>query len=527
MLDSIKQVFINLSRPLAALALLAALLGLVSPAGAQPQTGPVDADFAPIDTLMRQYLAARKFPGATVVIGYGDRIIYAQSYGYADVARAIPLSPWQESRLGSVSKPLTAAAVMRLVEQGRVGLDAPAWNYISSVLGTTQPADARLKQVTVRQLLTHTWGLNRAVSPDPVGLWYPDGQGGFVVGARDMLRYHLQRMTLNFAPGARYAYNNTGFVWLQQIAEAVDGRPIEAQLTAMLGPEALSPGRIRFGLVPPSQLTPAEPRYYDYVGARLYAPVPGLYPAPAPAQVAGPDGAFTNVGYGGSGGFVASPLTVVRFIQRLSGQRQPSLLNAATRRLMFTEQTLADGTRYEGLGLSSYNPYTPDDYALNFSGGQIGARNAGTSTPREPRGPMLTVFVQSNGTPVGQGSEVVDNPSTEILTPLVFAVDGIANYRSKPEISTDRLIAWASPTQDHYADMLFDWAQRAFPALFPGAAQAGVFEGYRYRYYPSTQTYLGIRDGQIYLYQPAQSPVIQPIASMATYLPQAQAELGR
>src|SRR5688572_9979571 len=96
-------------RGAAALAALLALPGWLS--AAAPQTGPADPSFAAVDTLMQNYLVQRAMPGAVLVVGYGDRIIYAQGYGMADPAGQIPMSPWLEFRLGSLSKTPTAAAV--------------------------------------------------------------------------------------------------------------------------------------------------------------------------------------------------------------------------------------------------------------------------------------------------------------------------------------------------------------------------------------------------------------------------------
>lgn len=519
--------------PVRARSVVSAMLALaLAGAHAQttvPQTGPVDTAFAQVDTLMRQYIASRGFPGAVVVIGYGDRIVYAQGYGWADPARQIPMSPWLEFRIASVSKPITATMVMRLVEQGRVSLDARAWDYLAPLMGSSQPADPRLRDVTVRQLLTHTWGLDRSVSADPMGSWYRDGTGTLLTSAREVLRFHLLRMQLNFNPGARHAYNNTGFVWLQTIAELVDGRPIEQQITQLLGPEPLSTGRVRFGEVVPSKITAAEPRYHDYAGAPQLAPVPGVYPSPAPAAVPRPDGSYTLVGYGGSGGYVVSPLTVVRFMQRLSGQRQPALLQPATFRQMTTEQALADGTRYWGLGVQAWNPWpqwSATDTLFTHTGAILGARNGFRSLPRAVGGPLLTVMVQTNGTPQGQGSETTDNISAEIVDPVIFAVDAIAGYRTRPEITPERLIAFGSVTEDHFADQLFDWGQRQFPSLFPGAASAGVYDGYRYRFFPATNTYVGVRQGQVYLYQPSLGPQISPVGPMVQWLPQALTDLA-
>ncbi|MBI5280014.1 MAG: beta-lactamase family protein [Burkholderiales bacterium] len=503
---------------------LAALLAACCCAAfaAAPQTGPVDADFAGVDHLMQGYLAARKMPGATLVIAYGERIVYAQGYGWADVARQIPTSPWLEYRLGSVSKPVTAAMIMRLVESGQVQLDAPAWNYIAAFIGTS-PADARLQQVTVRQLLTHTWGLDRSVSQDPVGGWY--WQGATVISAaRDMLRYHLVRMQLDFQPGARFAYNNTGFAWLHLIAELVDGRPLEQQASAAMGADSLSTGVFRFGQVLPSALTPAEPVYYDYAGAPQWPPVPGVYPPPAPALVPRPDGGYTLIGYGGSGGLVASPLTLARFIQRLTGARAPALLQPATRTAMFTEQALADGTRYWGLGVQSWNAYTPSDYVVAHTGAAIGSRNGFRSTPRAPNGAPLMVFVQTNGTPEGQGTEVTDNITAEIVDPVIFAVDqiGYAKVGAKPEIPGTALIAPGSATETWFIDRLLDWGEQQFPQLLSGPASSSMYDGYRYRHYPASGSYVGVKAGRVWLYRPSLSGAITDVGALMDYLPQVQ-----
>jgi CubicO group peptidase (beta-lactamase class C family) len=89
-------------------------------------------------------------------VAVADRIVYAKGYGWADRERQVASSPWLEHGLASFSKTMTAAAVMRLVEQGRVQLDSPAWTYVGAFMAA-EPADARIKQVTVRQLLMHGW----------------------------------------------------------------------------------------------------------------------------------------------------------------------------------------------------------------------------------------------------------------------------------------------------------------------------------------------------------------------------------
>ena len=171
-------------------------LVLAAPALAQlPQTGPVDADFATVDQAAQAYLAKQGTPGVSVVVAYGDRIVYAQGYGYANREQKLPSSPWLEYRLASTSKPFTATAVMRLVEQGRLSLDAKAWDLVSSYMGA-EPKDPRVKDITVRQLLTFTWGLDRALSTDYNGNWVRDSSGKVLSTSRELLRYRLLNVPL-------------------------------------------------------------------------------------------------------------------------------------------------------------------------------------------------------------------------------------------------------------------------------------------------------------------------------------------
>jgi len=501
---------------------LAWLLASAAAAAALPQTGPVDADFANVDQAALAYLAGKGQPGVSVVVAYGDRIIYAQGYGWADKARAIPTSPWLEYRLASVSKTFTATAVLRLVEQGRLQLDAKAWDYVAAYMGA-EPADARVKQITVRQLLTHSWGLNRATTADPNGVWTTNSSGQVLIASRELLRKYLLSKMLDFAPGTRYAYNGAGFSWLQLIAETVDGRPLDQQLSAALGPEALSTGRVRIGSTLPSAITAAEPTYYDYTGAPQVAPVPGLYPAPAPAQVARPYGAYTLASYGGGGGLIASPLTVARFVQRLQGIRLPALLKPETFMQMRSAQNTGDGTPNVGLGVVTVPAYG-SDYWLTFNGAILGSRTGWLSTPRTAGGPRITIVALVNGSWAWAGETATgDDISAELLNPLLAAVDAMTakKYAAKPEIGGERLIAFGSATEDYFADLLFDWGQRSFPALFPSVQASGRYVGYRYRYYPETQLYLGAKDGRIVLYQPSVSPAINDIAGMVDFLPQA------
>ena len=220
---------------------------------------------------------------------------------------------------------------------------------------------------------------------------------------------------------------------------------------------------------------------------------------------------------------MASALTFTRFIQRLQGIRQPALLKPETWAQMRTAQTLADGTRYTGLGVQTFPAYNTDHW-VSFSGAIPGARTGWLSIPRSLGGPRVTLVALVNGTFAGATeASRAEDLSAELLTPLLNAVDriGYPKVAAKPEINGEALIARGTSTEDFFADLLFDWGQRLYPALFPDVAQSGLFDGYRFRAYPSTNTYLGTKGGHVWLYQPAAGGAITDLGAMADYLPQA------
>jgi hypothetical protein len=134
---------------------------------------------------------------------------------------------------------------------------------------------------------------------------------------------------------------------------------------------------------------------------------------------------------------------------------------------------------------------------------------------------MLTVVALVNGSRAGSGSGAEDDILGELMTPLVLAVDSFPFYIVKPEIAGDRLLAAGSPTEAHYAELLFDWAEVHYSALFPVHGSSQQASGYRYRYYPSTDRYLGVRDGLVWLYQPGVSSDVNKVGTMVDFIPTA------
>jgi CubicO group peptidase (beta-lactamase class C family) len=194
-----------------ALALVASVIMLVTaePTIAQPaaDTG-TPARAHRVDALFATF-ATGATPGAAVVVARGDTIVFARGYGLADVEHGVSITPATSFRLASVTKQFTAAAILTLVEAGKLGLD----DRVSDLLPGL-PAYAR--EVRVRHLLSHTSGI---ADYEPI-LGYEDGPQ---IKDRDVLMLLRRAPRLYFAPGTSWRYSNSGYALLALIVEQKSG----------------------------------------------------------------------------------------------------------------------------------------------------------------------------------------------------------------------------------------------------------------------------------------------------------------
>ncbi|UYZ61632.1 serine hydrolase domain-containing protein [Hymenobacter weizhouensis] len=217
--------------------LLALLLGLLtSPAWAQ--TGVSAPELAPCDAAVQKFMKRWDIPGASVAIARHGKLVYARGFGHANLARTEPMTPAHLLRVASVSKPVTAVAVMKLVEQGRLDLRHTVFGpggYLNQPYYSDVITDRRIYAITVQQLLEHSAGWNRNAgvdgfsSSDPIDFPLHVAQAMHVpnpVGDSTLVRYLLSK-GLNFTPGTRFAYSNIGYLVLGKIIEQVTGQRYE------------------------------------------------------------------------------------------------------------------------------------------------------------------------------------------------------------------------------------------------------------------------------------------------------------
>jgi CubicO group peptidase (beta-lactamase class C family) len=197
------------------LAVLVALTPLVATAAAPPS----ESDAATrIDNYVRGRLPNLRTPGLSLVVVEGDQVILSRGYGFADRDAGTPMTENTPIAVGSTNKGMTAVAVMQLVEQGRVDLDAPVLRYLPDF----GMADDRAADITVRQLLSHTSGIPAGTASD---------------GAQD--NEALQRRVASLAsvklervPGSGYEYSLDGYSVAGLVVQTVSGMRYEDYLAA-------------------------------------------------------------------------------------------------------------------------------------------------------------------------------------------------------------------------------------------------------------------------------------------------------
>jgi CubicO group peptidase (beta-lactamase class C family) len=201
--------------------LWAALLAGSRELRADPDTAP----FASFDREVEAFMTARKVPGGALAVVKDHRLVYARGYGWADREKKVPVTPESLFRIASVSKPITGLAVVKLAEQGRLNLDARAFDLVRLDPPKSKEPDPRLARITVRQLLHHTGGWDRDKSFDPMFrpiLIAKALKETAPAGPASVIRYMMGE-PLDFDPGTRFVYSNFGYCVLGRIIERLTG----------------------------------------------------------------------------------------------------------------------------------------------------------------------------------------------------------------------------------------------------------------------------------------------------------------
>lgn len=296
-------------------------------AGTLPVTGAANPGLEPLDRLMTSFVEQNKVPGAALAVTRASRLVYARGFGCADVEKDEPVQPDALFRIASVSKPITAVAVMQLIERQKLKLDDKVVDImkLSPLVARRAKPDARWNQITVRHCLQHTGGWDRGRSFDPIGRpWQIAKAFGISppITPAHIVRYMMGR-PLDFDPGERYAYSNLGYLVLGRILETATGEGYEAHVKKeVLGPLGITKARLGRALF--ENRTEGEVQYYDAekrMGRCLYPPRLGQQ---VPLQY----GAENLEAFEAHGGWIASAVELARFAAAFDDPQGSRLLGA-------------------------------------------------------------------------------------------------------------------------------------------------------------------------------------------------------
>jgi CubicO group peptidase (beta-lactamase class C family) len=332
----------------------------------------------PIDDYVARQMQQQQIPGVSLAVVQGGRTVKLQGYGFADLELKVPVTPDTVFEIGSITKQFVAAAIMTLVEQGRINLNEPASRYLPDL-------PSAWREVTIVQLLTHTSGI-------------PDFE--------EILGYEAYRVPttsqqliavaaakpMDFLPGTQWQYSNTGYYLLGLIIEKVSGAPYGLLLEKqILGPA----GMTRTRSSTPTEVIAGRASGYALADGRLVN-----------------RDAMQPTAVGGAGDLVSTTGDLVKWNALL--EAQPVLAKESYAR-MWANQSLTDGSP-SGYGFGWFVSPVRGHRAQEHSGGTAGFSSDILRLPDD----RVTVIVLTNSydaNPAGMAGHI----AAQFVPGLVYA----------------------------------------------------------------------------------------------------------
>ncbi len=344
---------------------LAALLILVIGfAAAQSFSPELEAS---LDRLISTEISRGGIPGLSVAIAAGDGPIWTRGYGFADVENFVPATERSRYRLASISKPITAVALLSLVEAGKASLDDDVRKYVPEFTEKPWP-------VTLRQLLGHLGGV-RTYQGDEMEstAHYENVRDGLVMFAADPLAAQ---------PGSKYIYSSYGFNLAGAAAEVIAAMPFRQLLAGnVFTPAGMTSTRDddSFAIIPNRVSGYARSKTGDLRNCAL---------SDTSNKVPG-------------GGMISTAADIVRFGRAVMEDR---LLRPETRKIMWSPQRRSDGG-YTSYGLGWTLGTLDGQPRYSHGGGQPGTSTFLDIVPGERT--VVAVMTNLQGAPAKEISEKI------------------------------------------------------------------------------------------------------------------------
>lgn len=287
---------------------------------------------ARLDPILTRAIAQQRIVGTVVMVARHGRVVYHRAAGFADRETQRPMREDELFRFASLTKPVVAVTALRLVDQGRLDLQAPVTRYLPYF--TTRLTDGTPAVPTLAQLLSHTSGLHYGFGEDPDGPYHRAGVSDGLDGATLTLEDNLRRLAgvpLDFPPGSAWRYS-LGLDVVGGVLQAASGETlpevVQHEVAAPLGLRSLS-----FHVEDATRLATA---YRDGYPRPEPMSEPYLLPLPKGGILYSPARALSTAAFAsGGGGMQGSAGDYLAFLEAV---RQGKLLSPASQRRFMEDQ---------------------------------------------------------------------------------------------------------------------------------------------------------------------------------------------
>lgn len=279
------------------------------------------------DEAIISFMKAREIPGLSVALTYEDRLIYTSAFGYANQEKDLLVTTNARFRLASVSKSITAIAIMHLADLGALNLDSRVFGS-GSVLGSTYSGkdyNDWEKQITIQHLLEHSSGF---VNDDMCGkgcdpTYIPETM---YLDQWELVRTILDKYTPSYAPGTFASYSNFAYFILGRIVEAT----VSTNYSTYVLEEILKPLNITSIQIASDSKTDDDITYYDFEDVE----------APYSFHVSRRDSV---------GAWTASPIDLVKILTSIDGfPGRKDFLSPHSRKTMFSKSSTTNSSYAKG-----------------------------------------------------------------------------------------------------------------------------------------------------------------------------------
>ncbi len=245
-----------------------------------PTTGKLPIKFAEFDIAMKSFMDKAKTFAGSLAITKNGKLLVERGYGYADSKKTKKISPHVVMRIASLTKPITAAAIKKLISDKKLSLDTKVFPLLDLKPSVGKTYNTELDKITISHLLDHKGGWDKEEEFDPVFEHIKIAKAlklTRTIRAEDVVLYMLSQ-PLQFSPGKKVAYSNFGYCVLGRVIEKITKKSYQDYIQAeILHPLGIT--TIKVGHTPKTQASRNEIWYEksDWKEDSVYNPYKGTF----------------------------------------------------------------------------------------------------------------------------------------------------------------------------------------------------------------------------------------------------------